>query len=107
MTERQKRLGSAEKAALLALVDLGGVWGPDTRWLWESHHWTVTIYESLVRKGLAHEKVAGESFEITPEGRSVAATLSIPQRPSVPVNLNAIRTMAPGQHRKRRRTARY
>lgn len=89
---RQKPMGTAETAALTAINGAGGVWKPDSRWRWESRHWTVLIFQALARRGLVREKVNGEVYEITASGRSYAAKIpaETPMRRLQP-DLSAVR----------------
>lgn len=91
--ERKPRLGQAEKAALIAMVQRGGVWEKESKWVWESTHWTVELMDSLSRKGFAEPLEPGARYQLTAQGKALATELLLPfvqihaQRRSQPVQL--------------------
>lgn len=64
--------GSAEKATLVALLNLGGSWTKESRWVWENRYWTIRVLDGLVCKGLVRSVVPEGHYTLTPEGRKVA-----------------------------------
>lgn len=81
MSEQQRRpipLGTAEKAALLAMVQRANTWTKQSGWVWENAHWTVELMDSLVRKGLAETSEPGVKYELTIEGLSMGKDLLLP-----------------------------
>lgn len=79
---RKRPLGDAEKAVLVALLDLGGSWTKKSRWTWESRYWTIRLLDSLVCKELVQVVVPDEHYTLTPKGLKVARNAVLPFVPT-------------------------
>lgn len=72
---RERPLGTAEKTALLALLNRGGTWSKGDKPLWESAYWTIELLCGLIRKGMATEVAIGKQYELSEQGLRKAAQL--------------------------------
>lgn len=83
MSGKSPRLGSAEKAALTALLVDEGVWTPSSRWRYDTLFWTLTVLKKLERKGYVREVAADEHYELTPAGVAKAEEVEVTISPSL------------------------
>lgn len=72
---RERPLGTAEKSALLALMNRGGSWAKGDKPLWESAYWTIELLCGLIRKGMVVEVAVNRQYELSKQGLHKAAEL--------------------------------
>ena len=70
------RTGTAEQAALVAMLHRGGLWAKERGcWVWENASLTARVMDSLVRKKLATVQEQDVRYMLTAAGLELAATL--------------------------------
>lgn len=65
---RRKPLGTAQRATLAALYEVGGTWDVNSRPLYESRYWTLRLLGSLAQADCVREVIPDEKYELTDEG---------------------------------------